>query len=660
MNDHPAQDAFQHAELDWDENGLPQSRHYGDVYFSRASGLAETEHVFLAQNDLPRRFAAMQPDECLVIGETGFGTGLNFLCAWQLFERSASARARLHFVSVEKHPLTFADMQRALALWPELQAQAEQLLEQYVALNPGYQRLVFAGGRVVLTLLIGDVLECLPSLDARIDAWFLDGFAPAKNPQMWQPALFSEMARLSAPGATLGTFTSAGFVRRGLIEAGFDMQRVPGYGHKREILRGRLQSSTVQVADKPWFARPGRTVRERRAVVIGAGLAGCATAAALAARGWRVSVLERHVDAAQEGSGNPQGVLYLKLSAHGTALSKLVVGGFSYTRRLLGHLQQGQDWQACGVLQLIYDDKERQRQAELAEAFPPSLVHPLERDAAEALAGVALTEGGLFYPDAGWAHPPALCRWLLQRPGIELLRHREALDLRRHGEAWQVLGGEGVLAEAPVVVLAGAADAARFEQSAWLPLKRIRGQISALPATARSGQLRTVLCAKGYVAPPRDGTHTLGASFNFQQTDDAPSVAEHQANLEMLEQISTDLYQRLQADPQRTEALQGRVAFRCTSPDYLPLIGPLADPQRFAETYAALARNARQSVEAVCPWLDGLYVNTAHGSRGMISAPLSGELLAAWLDDEPLPLPREVAEACHPNRFLLRKLIRGT
>lgn len=128
----------------------------------------------------------------------------------------------------------------------------------------------------------------------------------------------------------------------------------------------------------------------------------------------------------------------------------------------------------------------------------------------------------------------------------------------------------------------------------------------------------------------------------------------------MLEQISTDLYQRLQADPQRTEALQGRVAFRCTSPDYLPLIGPLADPQRFAETYAALAGNARQSVEAVCPWLDGLYVNTAHGSRGMISAPLSGELLAAWLDDEPLPLPREVAEACHPNRFLLRKLIRGT
>ncbi|EWC41590.1 bifunctional tRNA (5-methylaminomethyl-2-thiouridine)(34)-methyltransferase MnmD/FAD-dependent 5-carboxymethylaminomethyl-2-thiouridine(34) oxidoreductase MnmC [Stutzerimonas stutzeri] len=660
MTDHPVSDTFQPAELDWDENGMPQSRRYGDVYFSRASGLAETEHVFLAQNDLAGRFAALQAGQRLVIGETGFGTGLNFLCAWKLFEDTADAQARLHFVSVEKHPLTREDMERALALWPELRTQAERLLQHYVALHPGYQRLVFDGGRVVLTLLIGDVAECLPTLDARIDAWFLDGFAPAKNPQMWQPAVFAELARLSAAGATLGTFTSAGFVRRGLIDAGFDMQRVPGYSHKREILRGRLLRPAGQAPAKPWFARPGYEPAERHAVVIGAGLAGCATAASLAARGWRVSVLERHAEAAQEGSGNPQGVLYLKLSAHGTALSRLVISGFGYTRRLLGNLQTGRDWQPCGVLQLIYDDKERERQVELAGAFAPDLVRPLTRAEAEALAGIELPEGGLFYPEAGWANPPALCQWLLQRPGIELLRHHEALELRRNGQSWQVLAGETRLAEAPVVVLAGAADAARFEQSAWLPLKRIRGQISSLPATPGSSQLRTVLCAKGYVAPPRDGSHTLGASFNFQQTDAAPSVAEHQSNLDMLEQISGDLYARLQADPQRTESLSGRVGFRCTSPDYLPLIGPLAAPQAFAETYAALGKNARSSQSAPCPWLDGLYVNTAHGSRGMISAPLSGELLAAWLEDEPLPLPREVAEACHPNRFLLRKLIRGT
>ncbi|HHO8087815.1 TPA: tRNA (5-methylaminomethyl-2-thiouridine)(34)-methyltransferase MnmD, partial [Pseudomonas aeruginosa] len=138
-------------------------------------------------------------------------------------------------------PLAAADLRRALALWPELAPWSEALLGQYLAVHPGFQRLAFAGGRVGLTLLLGDVLECLPQLDARVDAWFLDGFAPAKNPDMWSPVLFAELARLSAPQATLGTFTSAGFVRRGLIEAGFAMQRVPGYGQKREMLSGTYQ-----------------------------------------------------------------------------------------------------------------------------------------------------------------------------------------------------------------------------------------------------------------------------------------------------------------------------------------------------------------------------------------------------------------------------------
>lgn len=658
MPERSATSTFQPAELEWDASGQPQSRHYGDVYFSRASGLEETRHVFLAQNDLARRFAALTAGQHLVIGETGFGTGLNFLCAWKLFDEVAPTGARLHFVSVEKHPLTHTDLTRALALWPQLQTQAQPLLEQYLAIHPGFQQLVFGGGRVVLTLLVGDVLEALPSLDARVDAWFLDGFAPAKNPEMWQPALFAELARLSAPGATLGTFTSAGFVRRGLGEAGFDMQRVPGFGHKREILRGHFIGSATATA-KPWYARPDFQPRQRRALVIGAGLAGCASAASLAARGWHVSVLERHASPAEEGSGNPQGVLYLKLSAHGTALSRLVVAGFGYTRRLLRHLQQGQDWDACGVLQIAYDDEERARQAELASAFPADLVHSLPRAEAERLAGVTLPNGGLFYPQAGWAHPPAVCRWLLAQPNIELLRHREVLELRRDGEQWQAVCNGEVLVEAPLVVLAGAAEAARFSQSAWLPLKRIRGQITCLPATADSVALRTVLCAKGYVAPARDGVHTLGASFNFQQTDPAPSEAEHLSNLEQLAGVSEDLYRRLHADPAQAGRLEGRVAMRCTSPDYLPLIGPVADADGFAEAYAALSKNARQTPDAPCPWLDGLYVNTAHGSRGMITTLLSGELLAAWVEGEPLPLPREVAEACHPNRFLLRKLIRG-
>ncbi|MFK3795399.1 bifunctional tRNA (5-methylaminomethyl-2-thiouridine)(34)-methyltransferase MnmD/FAD-dependent 5-carboxymethylaminomethyl-2-thiouridine(34) oxidoreductase MnmC [Pseudomonas sp. NPDC088444] len=654
---------IQHAQLDWDENGNPISRAFADVYFSNESGLAETRHVFLTQNDLEARFTALPADGRLIIGETGFGTGLNFLCAWQLFEACATPGARLQFVSVEKFPLSYADLERALSLWPELKALADQLLTQYVAIHEGFQRLMFDGGRVTLTLMIGDALEMLPQLDGQIDAWFLDGFAPSKNPEMWTPELFAELARLAAPGSTIGTFTSTGWVRRALNAAGFKMKRVPGIGHKWEVLRGAFigwpEETPAPAPMKPWFARPRLANTTRKALVIGAGLAGCATAASLAARGWQVSLLERHDAVAQEASGNPQGVLYLKLSAHGTALSQLILSGFGHTRRLLERLERGVDWGDCGVLQLAFDDKERERQAQLAGAFSPALLHVLDRSEAERRAGVTLNSGGLFYPEGGWVHPPALCRHQASASNIRLMPHTDVVELRREGDVWQAWDGEQLIDSAPVVILAGAAEVKRFPASAELPLKRIRGQITRLAETQASQSLSTVVCAEGYVAPGRLGEHTLGASFEFNSDDLTPTTAEHLGNLDLLREISQDLTERLQADQVPVEQLEGRAAFRCTSPDYLPIVGPLADREAFSETYAILRKDARQVPDLPCPWLDGLYVNSGHGSRGLITAPLSGELIAAWLDNEPLPLPRSVAEACHPNRFVLRQLIRG-
>lgn len=646
------------AQIDWDDQGRPHSRQYDDVYFAINEGIDETLHVFIEQNHLRQRFAELQPHACLVIGETGFGTGMNFFCAWQLFAELAPADARLHFVSVEKYPLARDDLARAMQLWPELAAFTQPLLEQYVAIHPGFQQFSLEGGRVTLTLMIGDALEQLPQLDARIDAWFLDGFAPAKNPDMWTPELFAQLARLSHPGTTLGTFTTTGWVRRSLIEAGFAMKKVPGIGKKWEVMHGVYSGAPVARA-APWYAHPAPASGPREALVIGAGLAGSATAQSLAARGWQVSVLERHEGLAREASGNPQGVLYLKLSAHGTALSQMILAGFGYTRRWLEHLQRGQDWDACGVLQLAFDDQENARQAKLAAAFDNSLLQRLERAQAEAIAGVALPSGGLYYPEGGWVHPPALCRAQLDHPRIRLLTHADVLELRRTDGLWQAWEGERLLASAPLVVLAGAADIRRFPACAGLPLKRIRGQITRLPVTESSRALRTVVCADGYVAPPRGDEHTLGASFDFNNEDLTPTVAEHQGNLALLDDISTDLAARLRTAELAPAQLQGRAAFRCTSPDYLPIVGPMADVEAFNEAYAMLGKDARQVPDVACPWLEGLYVNSGHGSRGLITAPLSGELIAAWVSGEPLPVPRAVAEACHPNRFALRRLIRG-
>ncbi|KUM41485.1 bifunctional tRNA (5-methylaminomethyl-2-thiouridine)(34)-methyltransferase MnmD/FAD-dependent 5-carboxymethylaminomethyl-2-thiouridine(34) oxidoreductase MnmC [Pseudomonas sp. EpS/L25] len=641
---------FQHAQLDWDASGQPLSRAYGDVYFSRASGLEETRHVFLQQNRLPERFAALAAGDVFTVGETGFGTGLNFLCAWQLFEATAPRDARLHFVSVERFPLTAADLAQALTLWPQLAPYSAALQRQYRAIHPGFQRLILAEGRVTLTLLVGDVLERLPELDAQVDAWFLDGFAPAKNPEMWTPALFAELARLSRPGATLATFTCAGFVRRGLNEAGFAMRKVPGFGHKREMLAGGLERPVTTHA-APWYARPPRPQGPRTAVVIGAGLAGCATAASLARRGWQVQVVERHAAPAQEASGNPQGVLYLKLSAHETPLSRLILDGFGLTLRELQALPTGMAWSPCGVLQLALSDKDATRQAQLAAHFPADLLHPLDRDAASSHAGIGLTAGGLLFPEGGWVHPPALCAHWLAQPNIELVTDTAVVGLQQTAAGWRVMTTDATFT-ADVVVVASAAQARSLLPE--LPLKAIRGQLSTLPATPRSQELATVVCGEGYLAPARHGEHCLGASFVFDRDDTEPSQAEHASNLQLLAELSPEL-----AAERRAETLEGRVAFRCTSPDYLPLVGPVVDEALFADRYQVLERDARQVPDRPAPWRPGLYVNLAHGSRGLVTTPLAAELLAAWLEDEPLPVPRRVAEACHPNRFSLRRLIRG-
>ncbi|UAW97384.1 bifunctional tRNA (5-methylaminomethyl-2-thiouridine)(34)-methyltransferase MnmD/FAD-dependent 5-carboxymethylaminomethyl-2-thiouridine(34) oxidoreductase MnmC [Halopseudomonas nanhaiensis] len=651
------------ADLTWTDDGQPFSAAFGDVYFSRESGLEETRHVFLHHNRLHERWAALGPGDAFCIAETGFGTGLNFLCAWQLWDQSAAEGCRLHFVSTEKFPLALQDLQRALALWPELRHWSEQLLAQYEDMASGWQRFCFDGGRVTLTLLIGDLLDTLPQLDAAVDAWFLDGFAPAKNPQMWQPQLYQLMAGLSAPGATVATFTSVGEVRRGLQAAGFAMQKVKGYGRKREMLAGQLEQVDESTWSPPWYARPLRPSGERSALVIGAGLAGCSTAFALAQRGWTVSVIERHAGEAQEASGNPQGILYCKLSAHPTPLSRFVQTSYAYCLRLLRErLRQGESgWDPCGILQLAADEKEETRlRAIAANGYPASFLRWVDSAQASELAGIRVDRNGLHFPGGGWVHPPALCRALLDHPNISLLTCHEAMRLDQQSDRWTATSASAApIASASVVVVCAAADSRHFQQTAHLPLKAIRGQITHLPATEASRSLRSVLCAEGYVSPARGGEHHVGASFRFDRLDCDPSVEESRSNLELLPSLSAAFADAVEAHSLDPASLQARAALRCTTPDYLPVIGPVVDPEAFNQHYAILRKDAARRIDTPAAWLDGLYVNAAHGSRGLLSAPLSGELIAAWLDGEPLPLPRPVSEAVHPSRFLLRELIRG-
>jgi tRNA 5-methylaminomethyl-2-thiouridine biosynthesis bifunctional protein len=612
--------------LDW-RDGQPVSRVFADVYFSRACGIEETQHVFLRTNRLAERFATLPPHGRFVIGETGFGTGLNFLCAWRLFDQVAPPGARLHYVSAELYPLSRAELGEALALWPALSAWRQPLLAQYGPLAPGWHRLLFGGGRVCLTLLIGDARRTLGALDARVDAWFLDGFAPAKNPQLWEPGVLREVAAHSQPGATFGTYTAAGAVRRTLEEVGFRVEKVRGYGPKRDMLRGEFAGTASLRAPAARYAR--------RATVIGGGLAGTAAAHSLAMRGWAVTLLERHPELAAEASGNPQGVLYARLSPAATPLSQLVLAGYQHTLRVLRALLpcDGQAWSDAPILQLAHDEQERRRQARLpALGLPGELLRPVGQEEASALAGIALPSGGLLFPGGGWVHPPALCHAQTAHTGITLALHRQPLRLVHEPSecVWKAFDEQTCLAQSSIVVVAGAADSTRFEPLRALPLRSVRGQVTFLPATAASRSLRAVLCAETYAAPARGGMHTAGATFSHEEHADA-RAEDNADNLSALARLAPGLHAALGGATLDPARLQGRAALRCVSPDYLPIVGAMPD-------------SAGQP-------LPGLFVSTAHGSRGLITAPLAGEVLAALVEDEPAPLPHALMSAIAPARF---------
>lgn len=644
-----ASDTFHPARIEIDERGVPHSPDYGDVYYSADGGLAETDYVFLQGNGLPGRWMGR---ERFVIGETGFGTGQNVLAAARLFLDTAPSGSTLHVVSVEKHPIPKADLARLYPADHPLAALANELVANYPDLIPGAHRLELAGGRIVLTLLFGDALEILPRARARVDAWFLDGFAPAKNPQMWQPPLFEAMARLSAPGATFATFTCARMVRDGLAAAGFAFEKRAGFGRKREMLVGQLERE-ASADEAPWYPR-GEAGASREAVVIGAGIAGASVARRLAERGWAVRVLERHALPAQEASGNHAGILLPVLSAEWNNLSRIACLGLGYARRMLDRLAVEHpeiDWQLTGVLRLARNERHAAQQLKIASRLdlPPDFARWVDPEEGSQLIGARVEQPGWWFAGGGWINPPSTVRALLDHPGIELRTGVAVNRLERECDTWRVLDETGAtVAECGTLILANACALNELMPGA-LPLAPVRGQISLTPAVEGRG-LEAVACREGYVIPVREGLHCFGASFAHGVHDPAARLEDHLGNIERLESILPD-WSGL--DP---ASLDGRVSHRCATPDRLPIAGPLHDAETFRQDFEGVhlgwpARRFRPA--RLHP---GLWVTTGHGARGLVWTALLGELIASELNGDPLPVTEELLHAVHPARFDYRQM----
>lgn len=635
------------AEIIWRDEQA-ESKIFGDIFYSRLGGLDESKHVFLGLNNLEQRF---KETEDFQIGELGFGTGLNFLLSWKLFEEFAPALARLHFISTELFPMSAVDMRHALALWPEIVPYSEKLIESLPLLLEGPHRISFANGRITLTLLYGDAKESLSKLETfgpKFDCWFLDGFSPQKNPLMWGEELIGTVTNLTKKGGSFATYSAAGFIRRSFDQNGWLIEKVPGFGKKRESLRGSLASEKLAESDTaPWFSFKNiKYAKAKTAIVVGAGLAGCWSAYCLARKGIKVTLIEREAKIAAKASGNPAALAVPNLSLEKNARHRFYLTAFEYCRRELSALEAREgsfNRMQYGATQYLSPERVATLSSRFEELSIPEDLARREKDHC------------LFFEKACALNPELLCNSLLQQfpelINIELAE--EAITLAYENQNWEVRNAKQELIEqAEVVVVANSYDALTFSQTSWLPLTKIRGELIIVEDPTPQKKLETALCGNSYILPLSENKFLAGASYNQVFLDPLPSL-----------EIQTKLFQQAQNEfaifSKNASILSARVAFRASTYDRMPYLGPVPDFDSSLANYREYKKGLRPETFPDCSYLTGLYVNLGHGSRGLVSTPLSAEIIASMVVQEFLPIEKDLLPALLPARWIIRELARG-
>jgi len=623
------------ARIDFGDPAAPASPEFGDVYHSRGGALPQARQVFLRGNGLPDRWAGRSR---FVILETGFGLGNNFLATWDAWRSDPRRCERLWFLSIEKHPPTLVDLHRAHAASP-LRDLADALRAQWPPATPDIHRLDFDDGHVRLLLAWADIACALPELVAEVDAFYLDGFAPSRNPAMWEARTLRSLNRLAAPGATVATWSVAGDVQAALHATGFEPRKVPGFADKREMTVGAF--APRHVAARP----PGRQAwRPSTVAVVGAGLAGAAAAHALSMEGIGAIVVDQQPQATFDDRADVGGLFHgvvhrvdgtharwLRAAASRAArvYAPLIDAG-SVPGRCRGLLRAEKSLTIDGMRGLLE-----------AQSLPPEEVQAWPVDELSRRCGLAWGFPAWFFPRAGWVAPRALQgHWLRSSAGVDLRCGVQVQRLRAVDEGWQLLAAEDrVLARVETVVLANAADAVRLLGSAPGPWQRSRGQISLWPGPHPAVPIP--LADGGYALQLADGGLLFGATSQPGDDDTQAREADHGHNLATLQRLigwnpPAPLHHRL----------EGRVGWRLQTSDRLPWIGPAPAHDGEPQSRPGQARFVAR--------LPGLYVLAGLGSRGLTHAPLAGELLASWITGSPMPAPASLVDGLDAARFVAR------
>ena len=613
---------LQTAELDWeivDDIEIPISKQFGDVYFSKDNGLLETRHVFLNGNDLTERLSQLHDYQYFCVGETGFGTGLNILTLWQLWQQvRLDNHSHLHVVSVEKFPLNKADLIRALNVWTELKPLAEKLIQQYPLPIAGCHRLSFPEERFSIDLWLGDAQDIFPTIPKTqtVNAWFLDGFAPSCNPDMWQANVLDHMVRLSDFGTTFASFSVAGVLKRGLKQHGIQISRPRGFGHKREMLKAiwldTSQTETQSQDSETTIAAPPKseTSKQRKIAIIGAGIAGLSSAWAFAQRGHQVTIYEQN-EPLSGASGNPLALLNPKLCPIEQAHEHLMTLSWQHA---LNFYPQFKAFRPIQVQQIAL--KNADELSGLVEQYPENVL-----TANTTLECFPETEfPSLTLHQAGAVSPHQLRDEILQHANIRIekvkISRLESTDSQV--TLWQ---DQQIIAITDHAIVCCAKQSAELFEN-YPVLKPIRGQVSWVENSQRPLALDQAYSYGGYCMQLDTAQLILGASFYPNRDDAEVLTADHVHNYELIHSVFPEYAQGLPS----VDTWQGRASVRAQSLDYFPLVGKIQN-------------------------LGQIYTFAGLGSKGFLFAPLCSEILAALILGELCPVPQSLLDKLNPQRF---------
>lgn len=595
------------------------SKQCDDVYYFQHNGLAESRHVFLQGNDLPTRLAQLHAQQYFCVGEIGFASALNIVALWQLWQQCRpNNHSRLHVISVGKNPLSKTDLQRSLAIWPELKPLAEQLIVQYPSALMGCHRLIFAKERFSIDVWLGDVATTLPKIDSThsIDAWFLNGLAPKHNPALWQPRVINQIMRLSGHGTTFSALSVMSLLKHGLMQHGIDVRRTRGFGHKRDMLQATWNKTKTNVTLAAQSIKKSPTV-----AVIGAGIAGLSVAHALSNRGVAVTLIDQQQPLAG-ASGNPRALL---------APQPLAIEKFSENLMNIGGLFSYRYWQQyLGVSDfshiLFFSDKKQQEQWDKIKDYPTDFLQAMTPTQASSYSQTTLSLPAIDFKQAALLNPQALCKQVLSNPLIQF-KQANIQQLTQSNNQWQLMDEHSrhIVSVEHVVVCT-----ARHSQQLCpsLPvLNAIRGQVSWAATEQAQQQLACTLSYGGYVAPIKNEQQQpvllFGASFIKGDLSTEVKPEDHQHNYDLLASVAPDVARQL---PEQ-QHWQGRASIRAQTNDYLPIVGKIPD-------------------------MHNVWTLTALGSKGFSFAPLCAEVICAQLLNEALPISAQLAKAISPSRFI--------